>query len=70
MKPVDIHPEAQSELLESARFYQARLPGFGRRFAAAVRKAIRGVRENPLRYPVIENDIRQCRVLRFPYALV
>ena len=70
MKPVEFHPEARVELIESARFYEAQRPGLGRRFASAVRDAAQRIQTYPSSCRIVEDDFRQCRVLRFPYALV
>ena len=70
MSPVEFHPSAGEELVQSARYYQAQTAGLGRRFAAAVLDAVHRIQESPLLYRLIEGDIRRCRVLRFPYGVV
>jgi len=70
MSPVEFHPAARGELILSAQYYQAQSPGLGRRFASAVRDAIHRIQEFPLLSPVLEDDVRRCRVLRFPYGVV
>jgi len=70
MSPVEFHPSAREELVQSAQYYQAQTAGLGSRFAAAVLDAVRRIQESPLLYRVIEGDIRRCRVLRFPYGVV
>jgi toxin ParE1/3/4 len=70
MSPVEFHPAARGELIQSAQYYQAQSSGLGRRFALAVRDAVNRIREFPLLYPAIEDDIRRCRVHRFPYGVV
>lgn len=64
------HPEAGSELEETSLFYESRMPGLGKLFAAEVERTILLIREFPdvgsvvglLRYRVV--------IARFPYALV
>jgi len=70
MKPVRFHPQARTELREAARYYSSQQPGLGRRFLSAVREAVDRVQGFPLLYRVIEDDLRQCRVARFPYGLI
>jgi plasmid stabilization system protein ParE len=70
MSPVEFHPAARGELIQSAQYYQAQSPGLGRRFALAVRDAVHRIQEFPLLYAVLEDDVRRCRVLRFPYGVV
>lgn len=70
MSPVEFHPAAREELFQSAQYYQAQSHGLGQRFAMAVRDTVRRIQEFPLLYPALEDDIRRCRVLRFPYGVV
>jgi plasmid stabilization system protein ParE len=70
MSPVEFHPAARGELIQSAKYYQAQSPGLGRRFALAVLDAVHRIQESPLLYRVLEGDVRRCRVLRFPYGVV
>ncbi len=70
MSPVGFHPAARGELIQSAKYYQVQSPGLGRRFALAVRNAVHRIQESPLLYPALEDDIRRCRVHRFPYGVV
>jgi plasmid stabilization system protein ParE len=70
MSPVEFHPAARGELIASAQYYQAQNPGLGRRFVLAVRDTVHRIQEFPLLYPALEDDVRRCRVLRFPYAVV
>ncbi len=70
MSPVEFHPAARAELIQSAQYYQTQNPGLGRRFALAVRDAVHRIQEYPQLCPTPENHIRRCRVLRFPYGVV
>jgi toxin ParE1/3/4 len=70
MIPVEFHPSAREELVQSAHYYQVQTAGLGSRFATAVQDTVRRIQESPLLYRVIEGDIRRCRVLRFPYGVV
>jgi plasmid stabilization system protein ParE len=70
MIPYGFHPEARLEFRESARYYESQQPGLGFRYVDAVRDAITRVRSRPRLYREIEPNIRQCRVLRFPYGVI
>jgi toxin ParE1/3/4 len=70
MSPVEFHPAAREELIQSAQHYQTQRLGLGRRFASAVHDAVRRIQEYPMLYRILEGDIRRCRVLRFPYGVV
>jgi plasmid stabilization system protein ParE len=65
-------PEASSELREAARWYEARRPGFGLAFLAAVDDAIEMVvtwpnSGAPVAGAVDDLIVRRARVHGFPY---
>lgn len=70
MSQVSFHPEALNEFLESARYYESQQLHLGQRFVDAVREAIHRIEVHPLSYRVVEGDVRQCRVFRFPYGII
>jgi hypothetical protein len=70
MKPVKFHPQAESELAESAIFYNGRLPGLGDDFFAAVKLAGRQIQADPLRRPLRRDGTCKVTLPRFPYAVV
>ena len=70
MKPFGFHPEARSEFHASALYYEAQQEGLGRRFSEAIREALVRIRTNPLLHREIEEGIRQCRALRFPFGVI
>lgn len=63
------HPHAEDELVESARFYDGRVGGLGADFLDAVDATVEQILSSPERFPVVEHEIRRCRVKRFPYCL-
>lgn len=70
MKPVKFHPQAESELAESAVFYNDRLPGLGDDFLKAVKLASRQIQADPLRRPLRRDGTRKVTLPRFPHAVV
>src|SRR5580704_1653336 len=70
MSVVGFSSEARSEFLESARYYQSQQPELGSRFVEAVQEAVRRIETHPLLYRIVEGNIRQCRVPRFPYGII
>lgn len=70
MRAIGFHPEARTELLEAARYYEGQRRGLARRFLTAVREATDRIQSFPLSGRILEGDIRQCRVSRFPYGLI
>ena len=63
------HPEAEAEMIEAAQFYDERVHGLGADFLDAIDEAVERLLANPHRFPIIENDIRRCRVKRFPFCV-
>lgn len=64
------HPEAREEALAAAKFYEHQAEGLGRRFVEALADAVQRIEANPLLYRVLEDDIRQCRMQRFPFGVI
>jgi toxin ParE1/3/4 len=63
------HPEAEAELIEAARFYEARSPGLGDRFLGEFEATITEIQGAPGRWAIVEGDLR-CRTLRrFPFGI-
>ncbi|MBA3960797.1 MAG: type II toxin-antitoxin system RelE/ParE family toxin [Chthoniobacterales bacterium] len=67
---VRFDPRAREELDAAIAYYEAAQPGLGRRFAEAMEVVVWRVQKNPETYRVIEGEIRQGRVRRFPYGVV
>ena|SRR3989337_286381 len=63
------HPDAESELIEAASFYERRLPGLGVEFLDQVDTAIAAILEAPKRWRIVEGDIRRFPMKRFPYGI-
>ena len=67
---VEIHPDAVSEIREAALYYQAQQIGLGERFLSTVQESLTRISNFPESFPVVANNVRQCKVARFPYAIV
>jgi plasmid stabilization system protein ParE len=63
------HPEAEAELIESARFYDRRVPGLGRRFLLDVDTSIEKIVESPTKWRVVEGEIRRFLMKKFPFSI-
>jgi len=70
MRPFYFHPEALYEATEAANFYHQQQPGLEQRFLEELEDAITRLRRHPLRYRRETEDIRKCRLLRFPYGVI
>jgi plasmid stabilization system protein ParE len=66
---VVFRPQAQAELLEARNWYEARQDGLGVEFSAAIDATVSNIRERPLAYPRVHNEIRRAVLQRFPYAV-
>ena len=62
------HREAEAELIGAAKFYDSRLAGLGADFLDEIDAAVQRVREHPLRFPIVDEDVRRCNIQRFPYC--
>ena len=63
-----LHPEAEREFTETALYYEGQRPGLGADFMPAVDEAITDLEQFPLRWRVIEDNVRRGLLRRFPYA--
>jgi plasmid stabilization system protein ParE len=70
VKPVAFHPDALIEMVEAARYYEGSQPALGGRYLDAVGAAVRRVMLQPSIYAIVVDDLRQCRVERFPFVVV
>jgi plasmid stabilization system protein ParE len=65
-----IRPEAEEEVAEAARWYEARERGLGREFLRAFRAVTATLRRNPLLNQVVVGQARRALFRRFPYGVI
>lgn len=70
MKRVTLHPDADAELTEAARYYESRQPGLGVDFLAEVERALDQILTNPEAFQKIGIRVRRKFLWRFPYNLI
>ena len=70
MIPCTFHPDASAELEDAALFYESRMTGLGKSFAAEVERTISLVQEFPEAGSPIGPNRRRVLVARFPYSIV
>ena len=68
-RSVRFRPEAETEALESQRWYETRRRGLGSEFAQAVLDAVSRIAEHPTAFPRVRGDTRRAVLRRFPYAV-
>ncbi len=64
------HPDAETEVIEAARFYEEKAPALGMAFLADIDVAAEAISGAPERWPILTGDIRRYLVVRFPYAVL
>jgi plasmid stabilization system protein ParE len=74
-KEWEYHDEAQEELVEAARYYEAQRSQLGSEFFDAVERTLLAMEEAPeraRRHPFLplESGVFRCRMRRFPYVIV
>ena len=70
MKPVEYHPLAFEELIDSAEYYEAQVERLGESFLDEVEQAVVDVSESPERWPYFLLNSRRRLLDRFPYSIV
>jgi|SRR5579885_3578448 len=66
----EFHPEALTEYEEATNRYAQIDPELASRFVSSVEDAIRRLVDAPLRWRIIEDDVRRCLTHVFPYGIL
>jgi toxin ParE1/3/4 len=69
MTPTRLLPEAEEELRDAARFYEAEQQGLGRALIQEVRRACRFIAEHPMAARIERGEVRVRTIARFPYRI-
>lgn len=64
------HPDALAEYREAALWYANREGSVAEKFVIAIEDAIQRIVEAPVRWRILEEDIRRCLAHVFPYAIL
>lgn len=67
---IEFHLAALQELIDSARYYESRLPGLGADFRVEVNRSLDLLNENPDIGVVVEAPYRRLLLDRFPFSIV
>lgn len=70
MKSIRFHPEAETEMIEAAAFYEAQQSGLGRRFLTSIQDGLNRILINPRLFPVADLDVRRCLAKTFPFGIL
>jgi len=64
-----VRDAAEADILEAARWYEARSPGLGHEFPHTVDVALAEITCMPERYPLVRGTVRRALLRRFPCAV-
>ena len=70
MTSVEFHPEAETELLEVARYYEKQASGLGEEFLAKLERVLTVLKAHPEIGAPAQSGTRRAFTRRFPYAVV
>jgi toxin ParE1/3/4 len=70
VKLIRLHPDADAEVTEAARYYESREPGLGSDLLGEVERAFEQILANPEASGKIGRRVRRKSLWRFPYNLV
>ena len=65
-----VQPEAEVDLDQTYRWYEARRGGLGDEFLEAVSLTFARIAEQPLRNAIVHREARRSLLRRFPYAVL
>ena len=64
-----VRASARSDLADAVAWYEARRTGLGNEFADELSATFEAIEKQPLRFPVVLDDIRMAVARRFPYLV-
>lgn len=64
-----VRPLAEADLENAARRYEEEQPGLAARFLGDVDRTLERVRQRPLQFPAVGDDVRRALLHTFPYAV-
>ena len=67
---VEYHFQTATDLNSAVTYYNEKSAGLGDALRAEVYTTINNILLNPMRYGVVEHDIRRSFVHRFPYSVL
>lgn len=70
MKSIQFHPDAETELIESAAWYESKQKNLGKRFIDTITSATVKIKNNPEIFQQISAGVRRCLVPHFPYGII
>ena len=66
---VHLRPEAEADVSDAARWYEAQRSGLGSEFLDEVLRTLSSISEYPDPYPRVSGDVRRAVMRRFPFGV-
>lgn len=63
-----VRPLAETDIESAAQWYDSERPGLAARFLSDLEQTFTRIRERPLQFPAIADDVRRALLHTFPYA--
>ena len=70
MTPIRFHPDADSEMMAAAAYYESQQEDLGKRFLSVVQDSLNHIQINPNIYPIVHLDVRRCMTKTFPFNVL
>lgn len=70
MTTIFFHPEADTEVVTAATYYEEQQEHLGSRFISSIEDGLARIKINPLLFPLMDRDIRQCLTRTFPFGIL
>jgi toxin ParE1/3/4 len=64
------HPEALTEYAEAVQYYTERRVEVAQAFIGAIEGTVYRIRESPIRYSAIDDEVKRCMAGKFPYGIL
>jgi plasmid stabilization system protein ParE len=64
-----VRPLAEADIASAAQWYDGEQRGLAARFLSDLDRTFALIRERPLQFPTVANDVRRALLHTFPYAV-
>jgi plasmid stabilization system protein ParE len=65
-----VQPEAERDIIEARRWYEARQTGVGDEFLVEIDRVLGLIERNPTGYAILRRQTRKVSLRRFPYIVL
>jgi len=64
-----LRTEAESDLIEAAKYYEEKLEGLGTEFISSVETTLQSISHQPESYPIVYRNVRRTLIRKFPFGI-